>query len=73
MTNLDKINAEIVAELAIITHAYRLVDQTLGSKDTVKLARGVILSDLAETIHAATGRLDILNTLKRRAEIVNAA
>lgn len=71
MNNIDKINAAIVAEMAIINHAYRLVDQTLENKASLELAQvGSILSELADTVHAAQNRLSTLNTLKRSAEIL---
>jgi len=71
MTNIDKINTEIVAEMAIIAHAYRLVDQTIENKANLSLAQiDPILSELADTVHAAKGRLDILNTMKRSAEVL---
>jgi len=69
MNTIDKINAEIVAELALISHAYRLVDQTLENKASLELAQvGSILSELADTVHAAQNRLSTLNTMKRCAE-----
>ena len=69
MNTIDKINAEIVAELALISHAYRLVDQTIENKANLELAQaGNILSELADTVHAAQGRLSTLNTMKRCAE-----
>ena len=71
MDNINKINAEIVAELEIIAHAYRLVDQTLENKANLELAQAdTILSELADTVHAAKVRLDILNTMKRSAEVL---
>jgi len=71
MTNIDKINTEIVAEMAIINHAYRLVDQTIENKANLSLGQiAPILTELADTVHAAKGRLDILNTWKRSAEVL---
>ena len=69
--NIDKINAEIVAEMALIKQAYSLVDQTIENKANLSLSQiEPILSQLADTVHAAKGRLDILNTMKRSAEVL---
>lgn len=71
MTPIDKINAAIVAEMAIIAHAYRLVDQTVENKANLELFQTeTIMSELADTIHAATGRLHTLDTMKRCAEVL---
>jgi hypothetical protein len=71
MNNIDKINAAIVAEMAIIAHAYRLVDQTIENKPNLSLAQiDSILSELADTVDAASGRLDVLNTMKRCAKVL---
>ena len=69
--NTDKINTQIVAEMAIIAQAYRLVDQAIENKANLELGQiAPILSELADTVHAAKNRLDILNTMKRSAEVL---
>ena len=64
--NTDQINTQIEAELAIIAQAYRLVDQAIENKANLELGQiAPILSELADTVHAAKNRLDVLNTMKR--------